>query len=113
VAAPRKYLNCGISQVDLNPVAIELDLVNPPLAGRYPLNRRCQRRFNEAGITNAPEGWNRLRDQELPLRGFRSSWERLMRRSTQQELRIALAISVGLAAACFGAAVLAFTFIVH
>jgi hypothetical protein len=35
IAAPGEHLDGGIPEVDLDPVAVELDLVNPPLARRY------------------------------------------------------------------------------
>jgi hypothetical protein len=34
VAAPGEYLDSSVPEVDLDPVAVELDLVNPPLARR-------------------------------------------------------------------------------
>jgi hypothetical protein len=36
--------------MDLNAIAIELDLVNPAFPTRHLVNQRRQRRFNEAGI---------------------------------------------------------------
>ncbi|WP_407123201.1 tyrosine-type recombinase/integrase [Bradyrhizobium sp. STM 3561] len=38
-----------IRQVDLDAVAVEFDLVNPPRSGRHLLDRGCQGRFDEAG----------------------------------------------------------------
>jgi hypothetical protein len=49
VAASSEYFDRGVSQVDLNPVAVKLDLVEPPLPSRYLLYRCRERRFNEAG----------------------------------------------------------------
>ena len=42
----------------MNPVAIELDFVHPALAARHLINRRRQRRFDEAGICGLDAtGW--------------------------------------------------------
>jgi hypothetical protein len=35
IAAPGEHLDGGILEMDLDPVAIELDLMNPSLARRY------------------------------------------------------------------------------
>jgi len=41
IAAAGEYPNARVGEVDLKPVAIELDLVDPPIAGRHPLNHDC------------------------------------------------------------------------
>jgi hypothetical protein len=35
VAAPGEHLDGGILEMDLDPITIELDLVNPAFAGRH------------------------------------------------------------------------------
>jgi hypothetical protein len=45
-----EYLHRRVSEVDLYPVTVELDLVDPALSVRHLVNRRRQSRFNEAGI---------------------------------------------------------------
>ncbi|MGY4299900.1 hypothetical protein ACVWXN_007995 [Bradyrhizobium sp. i1.4.4] len=49
VSAPGENLRRLVGQVDLDPVAVELDFVNPSPAGRHPLDRGGQGRFDEAG----------------------------------------------------------------
>jgi hypothetical protein len=49
VAAAGEDLHLLVGQVDLDAVAVELDFVNPSLAGRHLLDRGCQGRFDEAG----------------------------------------------------------------
>jgi hypothetical protein len=48
VAAPGKDLHRFIDEMDLHPVAVELDFVKPSLAGRDPLDGSRERGFNEA-----------------------------------------------------------------
>jgi hypothetical protein len=50
IAAPSKHLDGGVLHMDLHPVAVELDLMHPTLAAWHPVDRRRERRFNEAGI---------------------------------------------------------------
>ena len=45
-----EYFYRRVSQMDLNPVAVELDFMNPTGAGRYLLDRAGQRRLDKAGI---------------------------------------------------------------
>ena len=49
VAAPGEDLDRLVGQVDLDAVAVELDFVNPALAGRHLLDRGRQGRLDEAG----------------------------------------------------------------
>ena len=49
VAAAGEDLHGLVGEMDLDPVAVELDLVNPALAGRHLLDRCRQRGFDEAG----------------------------------------------------------------
>jgi hypothetical protein len=49
VAAPGEHLDGGIPEMDLDPVAVELDFMNPALAGRCLVNRSCQSGFDKAG----------------------------------------------------------------
>ena len=49
VAPPGEDLGRLVGQMDLDPVAVELDFVNPALSGRHLLDRGCQGRFDEAG----------------------------------------------------------------
>ena len=48
VAPAGEYLDGLVGQMDLDAVAVELDLVDPARAGRHLLDRRCQRRLDEA-----------------------------------------------------------------
>jgi hypothetical protein len=50
VAAPGEHGDRRVFDVDLHPITIELDLVQPALARWHLIDRCCQRRFNEAGI---------------------------------------------------------------
>jgi hypothetical protein len=49
VATAGEDLDCGIPEMDLDAVAVELDFMNPARAGRDLLDRRRQRRFDEVG----------------------------------------------------------------
>jgi hypothetical protein len=49
VTATGENLDCLVGEMDLHPVAIELDLVNPPVPGRSSFDRSCQLRFDKAG----------------------------------------------------------------
>ena len=49
VTAAGEDLDRLVGQMDLDPVAVELDFVNPALAGRHLLDRGRQGRFDEAG----------------------------------------------------------------
>ena len=49
VAAPGEDLDRLVGEMDLDPVAVELDLVDPAVAGRHLLDRCRQRGFDEAG----------------------------------------------------------------
>jgi hypothetical protein len=50
VATPGQYLDAFVGEVDLDPVAVELDLVDPAFAAWDALDRGRERRFNEARI---------------------------------------------------------------
>ena len=58
IAAPGENFCRSLSQVNLDAVAIELDLMNPARAQWHPVNRGGQCRFDEAGVRclDAP-GW--------------------------------------------------------
>jgi hypothetical protein len=58
MAATGKHHDRSVSEVDLNTIAVEFDLLNPALAGRHLLDRRCQLRFDEAraGSLDADRG---------------------------------------------------------
>ena len=49
---PRRVenLDAVINEMDLHPVAVEFDFVQPALAARNFVDRGRQRRFNEAGV---------------------------------------------------------------
>ena len=49
VASPGEDLDVLVGDVELNAVAVELDLVKPALAGRDLLGSRCESRLDEAG----------------------------------------------------------------
>ena len=49
VAAAGENLDRLVGEVDLDPVAVELDFVNPALSGRHLLDRGRQGRLDEAG----------------------------------------------------------------
>jgi hypothetical protein len=49
VTAPRENLHRFVGEVDLHPVAIELDFMDPSLAGRHAVDRGRQGRLDEAG----------------------------------------------------------------
>ena len=49
VAAAGEDLDGFVGEVDLDPVAVELDLMNPALAGRHLLDRGRQRGLDESG----------------------------------------------------------------
>jgi len=49
MAAPSKNLDRLVHQVNLDAVAVELDLMNPALAGWHAVDRGCQGRLDEAG----------------------------------------------------------------
>src|ERR1700682_4700248 len=49
IAATGKDFDCCVSEMDLNAVAVELDFVNPAVAGRHLVDRRRQLRFDESG----------------------------------------------------------------
>ena len=49
VTAPGEYLHRLVGEVDLDPVAVELDFVDPARSGRHPLDRGRQGRLDEAG----------------------------------------------------------------
>jgi hypothetical protein len=46
---PGEHLDLSVGEVNVDAVAIELDLVDPPIAARSFLDRGCQRRLNETG----------------------------------------------------------------
>lgn len=49
VAAPGEDPDRLVHELDLHPVAVELDLVKPAFAARYLLDGRRERGFDEAG----------------------------------------------------------------
>ncbi len=49
VAASGEHLDGGVPETDLNPIAVELDLMNPSVAIWHLLDGRRQRRLDEAG----------------------------------------------------------------
>jgi hypothetical protein len=49
VTASRVDLDGFVGEMNRDAVAVELDLVDPPLATRHAVDRRRQRRFDEAG----------------------------------------------------------------
>ena len=73
-----KILHRLVGQVDLDPVAVELDFVNPSLAGRHLLDRGRQGRLDEAG----------QRRLDADGRGF-SYAETPLKNSTQQRFKLA------------------------
>jgi hypothetical protein len=50
VAAPRVDLGRLVGQMDLDPVAVELDLVNPAVSGRHLSDRGREGRLDEATL---------------------------------------------------------------
>ena len=50
VTAPGEYLDGLVHEMDLHPVAVELDLVEPALAARDFFDRCRQRWFGETGV---------------------------------------------------------------
>ena len=50
MAAPSKNLDRLVHQVNLDAVAVELDLMDPAIAGGHFVSRRCKRRFYESGV---------------------------------------------------------------
>jgi hypothetical protein len=58
VTAARENLHGLVNDVHLDAIAIELDFVEPTLAAGHLLDRRRQRRFDEARITTlGADGW--------------------------------------------------------
>ena len=47
VAPPGEDVDRLVMQMDLHPIAVELDFVNPSGSGRHLLDRGCQGRFDE------------------------------------------------------------------
>src|SRR5207247_1544759 len=61
IAASGEHFDGGVPEMDLDAIAVELDLMEPTLAGGHLVNRCRQRRFDEAGIVGLDTtGW-RLR----------------------------------------------------
>jgi phosphodiesterase/alkaline phosphatase D-like protein len=54
-----------LSQVRLGPVAVELDFVDPALAGRSLLSQRRVRRLDEAGKTAPPSRLSKIAEQKI------------------------------------------------
>jgi hypothetical protein len=50
MAATGEHLDRLVGEVDLDPVAVELDLVDPTLAARCLFDRGRQRRFDQTGV---------------------------------------------------------------
>ncbi len=79
-------LHHGISEMDLNPVAIELYLMEPPLPTRYTINGGRQRGLNNArvgrfradgGGSLTLERHNRTRTKPISIRRVRNSFRLL------------------------------------
>ena len=49
VSAAGKYLDGLVGQVNLDPVAVELDLMDPALSGQHLCDRGSQRQLDESG----------------------------------------------------------------
>jgi hypothetical protein len=49
IAAPGEDLGSFIGEMDLDPITVELDLVNPSFAARYLFDGCRERGFDEAG----------------------------------------------------------------
>ena len=60
VAPPGKNFNGLVNDVDLNAVAIELDLVQPAVAAGHLLDRRCQCRLDKARVEGLGADHRRL-----------------------------------------------------
>jgi hypothetical protein len=70
MAAPGEHLDRCVRKMNLHPVAVEFDFVNPPLAARRPGDRGGQCWRNEAGIVglDAAGRWLALAERRAWLR---------------------------------------------
>ena len=67
VAAPGEDLDRLVGQVDLDPVAVELDFVDPARSGRHLVDRGRQGRLDEAGQRRLDADRPRFSYAETPL----------------------------------------------